>query len=107
VFAEQVVALRREKYITQLVRYRDGVWPAGRAFFSVADDEIATITTPVLIGAGAGGLTPGGAATRLAAELPNATVLDGDWADDGRTTTLAAIAGFLTQNTPSRLEVRP
>lgn len=103
VFAEQVVALRREKYITQLVRYRDGVWPAGRTFFSVADDELATITAPVLITPGTGGLTPEAAATRLAAELPATTLESG--ADS--TTTLAAIAGFLSQNTPSRQEARP
>ncbi|MBQ1076233.1 alpha/beta hydrolase [Micromonospora sp. C31] len=101
-FAGQVLALRREKYVTALVRFRDGQWPAGRAFFSVPDEWLAGADLPVLVLPGDDRLSPPGAAKRLATDLPNATLADAGWsAPDRRARTATEIAEFLTAQNPN------
>lgn len=96
-FAEQVFALRREKYVTALVRFRDGLWPGGRAYFSVPDEWLSEASVPVLVLPGSERLSPPGAAKRLAAELPAARLADADWAAaHRRERTLTEIVDFLT-----------
>ncbi|WP_156754861.1 alpha/beta fold hydrolase [Actinokineospora pegani] len=91
---EALAALRREKYISALVRHRDGVWPAGRAYFSVADEWFAAAPTPVLVLPGSDRLSPAGAARRLAADLPGGRLL-ADWA---AAPAAPAVTGFLAEH---------
>ncbi|MFE1250342.1 alpha/beta fold hydrolase [Streptomyces sp. NPDC058766] len=102
-FRKEMLAFRREKYITLLVRFRDAMFPDDRAHFSVPDQWIATLPAPLLLLAGDRVRQPRALAERLAAEAPRATVLaPGFDAPDRRDGTVASIVEFLLKNTPSR-----
>ncbi|MET9888047.1 alpha/beta hydrolase [Streptomyces sp. NPDC006430] len=101
-FRDEVRALRRERYVAALVRYRDGVWPDGTPYFSVPQDWPPTCTTPLLVLPGNDARHPEGVAKRLAGEAPRAQLLDpGFNAPENRVRTVETITRFLTDHTPS------
>lgn len=99
-FREEVRALRRERYIVRLVRFRDGLWPQGSAYFSVPEEWMTSFPAPLLVLPGDSRLAPAAFAKRLAADVPGARLLDGaaDTADR-RTETLASVVSFLLETT--------
>ncbi|MEV6174971.1 alpha/beta hydrolase [Streptomyces sp. NPDC051954] len=100
-FREELTALRRERYIVALVRFRDGIWPAGSPYFSVPEQWPASLGSPLLILSGSDPLHPEGLAKRLADEVPGARILDAGHAGaDRREATVATIASFLNEHTP-------
>ncbi|MEV5107874.1 alpha/beta fold hydrolase [Streptomyces massasporeus] len=101
-FRKEMLTFRREKYITLLVRFRDAMFPDGRAHFSVPDEWIGTLSAPLLVLAGDSTRQPRGLAERIAAEAPEAAVLaPGFDAPARREETVASIVEFLLQNNPS------
>lgn len=95
-FRDQVLALRRERYIAEVVRFRDGVWPDGPTWFSVTDDQVARLAVPLLVLPGDDVLSPEGAAKSLAAAAPRTRLLEADHADPGkRDATVRTIVAFL------------
>lgn len=83
---EELRTMTVERYVALLVRFRDGLWPAGlwpaeTPFFSVAAAWMATAPTPMLVLPGAEGdrLHPPGAARLLCQTAPRARCLDIDW----------------------------
>lgn len=96
-FRDQILTLRRERYIAEVVRFRDGMWPDGPTWFSVTDDQVARLASPLLVLPGNDALYPEGAAKRLSAAAPRARLLEADHADpDKRDATVRTIIAFLT-----------
>ncbi|MFE3590617.1 alpha/beta fold hydrolase [Streptomyces niveus] len=105
-FRDEVRALRRERYVAALVRFRDGVWPDGTPYFSVPGQWPRTCATPLLVLPGDDAKHPEGVAKLLAAEAPGARLLDpGFDAPENRARTVETLTHFLTEHTPDR-EVR-
>lgn len=103
-FREEILALRRERYIALLVRFRDGFWPDGSAYFSVSEDWMADCPTPMLVLAGNTERQPESLAKRIGREAPAAVVLDAVTDAAGRPAAVAAITTFLTDHSPARTE---
>ncbi|GAA2448263.1 3-oxoadipate enol-lactonase [Streptomyces pulveraceus] len=100
-FRDEILTLRRERYIVSVVRYRDGVWPQGSAYFSVPEEWMTGFPSPLLILPGNDPLHPEGVAKRLASEVPDARLLDtGHDTGDRRTEAVRAIVSFLDEHTP-------
>ncbi|MCX5016579.1 alpha/beta hydrolase [Streptomyces sp. NBC_00555] len=99
-FREELLALRRERYIVRVVRFRDGIWPQGSAWFSVPEESMTRFPAPLLVLPGNSPLAPAALAKRLASDVPGARLLDGaaDTADR-RTETLASVVSFLLETT--------
>ncbi|MEU9235782.1 alpha/beta fold hydrolase [Streptomyces subrutilus] len=99
-FREEIRTLRRERYIVRVVRFRDGLWPQGSAYFSVPEEWMAAFPAPLLVLPGDSTQAPAALAKRLAADVPGARLLDGaaDTADR-RTETLASVVSFLLETT--------
>lgn len=104
-FRQDILALRRERYIALLVRFRDGFWPDGSAYFSVPEDWMATCPAPVLVLAGNTARQPESLAKRIGREAPSAVVLNELTETGDRPAVIAAITGFLTDHSPSRKEL--
>ncbi|MET8844594.1 alpha/beta fold hydrolase [Streptomyces rubiginosohelvolus] len=101
-FRKEMLAFRREKYITLLVRFRDAMFPDGRAHFSVPDQWTGTLAAPLLVLPGDSTRQPRGLAERIAAEAPEAALLaPGFDAPARREETVASIVEFLLKNNPS------
>ncbi|WP_327364781.1 alpha/beta hydrolase [Streptomyces sp. NBC_01296] len=99
-FREEILALRRERYIVGLVRFRDGLWPQGSAFFSVPEEWLASFPAPLLVLPGASALAPEGLAKRLAAEVPGARIAQsGPGTPDRGTETVDQVVSFLLETT--------
>ncbi|MFF3847884.1 alpha/beta fold hydrolase [Streptomyces sp. NPDC002328] len=100
-FREEILAQRRERYIVRLVRFRDGLWPAGSAYFSVPEQWMARCPVPLLVLPGSDSAHPELLAKRIADEAPRATLLDTDHASPRRRArTVDAVVSFLTTHTP-------
>ncbi|MEW2087515.1 alpha/beta hydrolase [Streptomyces sp. NPDC005283] len=100
-FHKEILALRREKYITLLVRFRDGLFPAGSPYFSVPEETVSEFPVPLLVLPGKGGRQPQGVAERIAAQAPSARLVDAGFdSAEKRTQTVGTIVGFLNENTP-------
>lgn len=100
-FREEVRTRRLERYVVSLVRFRDGMWPEGSAYFSVPEEWLPRLDRPLLILPGDDRLHPESLAKRLADEVPGARLLDtGHDSEDRRTQTVGTIVSFLTSHTP-------
>ncbi|HEU5474642.1 MAG TPA: alpha/beta hydrolase [Actinophytocola sp.] len=98
-FREEILAGRRERYIVRVLRFRDGIWPAGSALFSVPEEWLASCP-PVLVLPGNDAAHPELLAKRITAEAPNALSLNPDFAEpEQRAETVGAIVSFLTTHT--------
>lgn len=101
-FHAEVIALRRESYVTRIVRFRDGMWPDGSAYFSVPEAWMSEFPAPLLVLPGNDLRHPEGVAKRLGTEVPNVQLLDlGFDSAQTRDATVSTIVDFLRQHTPS------
>ncbi|WP_327358798.1 alpha/beta hydrolase [Streptomyces sp. NBC_01304] len=100
-FHDEFLALRRERYITTLVRYRDAIFPADSAYFSVPEGNIAAFPAPLLVLPGTGGRQPESIAKRIASEAPSARLVDAGFdAPAKQSETVETVVAFLSQNNP-------
>ncbi|MFD7092901.1 alpha/beta fold hydrolase [Streptomyces sp. NPDC056730] len=61
-----------ERHVVLLGRYRDGLWPAGSPYFSVTEEWMRRIPTPLSVVPGSGPSRPEGFAGRLVRNAPDA-----------------------------------
>jgi pimeloyl-ACP methyl ester carboxylesterase len=74
-FVEDTRRKGRERYVSRVVRFRDGMFPPDRTFFSVEDSELAACKTPVHIAPGTRDLFPASAAEALVSLAPAARTI--------------------------------
>ncbi len=95
-FREQVRSLRVEVYVALVVRFRDGVWPDRRPYFSVDESWMRRCPTPMLVLPGSDPFHPTGVARQICREAPRARCLDVDCRSDAKLpATLREIRAFL------------
>ena len=70
-FRDTLCALGRETYIALIVDFRDGIFPWEQACFSLNDQAVQRIRTPMLVVAGDDSSHPEGVARRIATEVAN------------------------------------
>ena len=75
-FRQETLDKGRERYIVRVVRFRDGMFPAGRPLFSVPGDWFPRCDVPLVVIPGDDALHPPGAAQRIAVEAPRARLLE-------------------------------
>ncbi|MFI6153784.1 alpha/beta fold hydrolase [Kitasatospora sp. NPDC051170] len=98
-FRAEIGAVRRENYITLLVRFRDGLWPDGSAYFSVPEAWMAEFPAPLLVLPGDDAEHPEGLAKRIVHEAPQAVLPEASDSGTAEPET-ASILAFLRQHTP-------
>ncbi|GAB4322028.1 MAG: hypothetical protein Kow0010_02590 [Dehalococcoidia bacterium] len=81
-FRQEMRDKGRERYVVRVVRFRDGMFPAGRPLFSVPGDWLARCEVPLVVIPVDDALHPRGAAQRLAEEVPRARLLEGAAPDE-------------------------
>jgi pimeloyl-ACP methyl ester carboxylesterase len=98
-FCEQIRSMRTEVYIAAVVRFRDGVWPDQRPWFSVEEAWMARCPVPILVLPGSDPFHPTGVARRIAREAPRARCLEVDCRSDAKLeATLREIRAFLAEH---------
>jgi len=93
-FRDALRSLGRETYISLIVDFRDGIFPWGQACFSLTDQAIERIRTPVLVVAGDDSIHPEGVARRIATEVANGAYVAPKTLGEG------AIRAFLLDHSP-------
>ena len=100
-FANEIAALPVESYVALIVRFRDGIWPDKRPYFTASSEWMASCTTPMLVAPGNDPFHPRGIGERICNEAPNATRLPFEWSDAAnKDQYIAAVREFLRENTP-------
>jgi pimeloyl-ACP methyl ester carboxylesterase len=100
-FREEIRRLPVEAYIALVVRFRDGVWPDNRPFFTVSEDWLAGCQTPMLVLPGSDPFHPTGIAHLLCRLAPRARCLDVDCRSPEKlAATIETIRAFLKEHTP-------
>lgn len=75
-FRQETLDKGRERYIARVVRFRDGIFPAGAPLFSVADDRLTRCDVPLVLIPGEDTLHPQDVVHRLASQVPKGTLLN-------------------------------
>jgi pimeloyl-ACP methyl ester carboxylesterase len=97
-FREQIRAMRVEVYIALVVRFRDGVWPDRRPYFSVDESWMRTCATPILVLPGSDPFHPTVVARQICRDAPHARCLDVDCRSDAKLpATIESLRAFLRQ----------
>jgi hypothetical protein len=100
-FAAEIAALPVESYVALIVRFRDGIWPDKRPYFTAGSEWMSSCPTPLLVAPGNDPFHPRGIGERICNEAPNATRLPFEWSDAAnREKYVAAVREFLRANTP-------
>ncbi|MDZ7728140.1 MAG: alpha/beta hydrolase [Dehalococcoidia bacterium] len=74
-FVAEALRKGRERYITRVVRFRDGMWPADSAYFSVPEAWLPSCETPLLVIPGNDERHPAFIGERIANEAPHGQLL--------------------------------
>src|SRR5262249_5516308 len=89
-------------YVTEIVRFRDGVWPPNQPFFTVSEQWMRQCPAPLLVLPGSDEFHPTGIAERICQIAPRARCLDVDCRSPSKlAATAAAICAFLTAHVPA------
>lgn len=100
-FREEFRKTRVENYITQTIRFRDGIWPARSRYFSVPEGWMREFPAPLYVLPGNGEMDPRSLALQICEQAPDARLHDFDWGSlAARPDTVAAITRFLSDHTP-------
>lgn len=101
-FRAEILERTVESYVAQIVRFRDGMWPAdGGPFFTISEEGMRTFPVPQLVLPGSDPFHPTGIAHRICREAPAARCLDVDWGKPEKVQeTVAAVRAFLKEHTP-------
>jgi pimeloyl-ACP methyl ester carboxylesterase len=101
-FREELRAMTVEKYVTEIVRFRDGVWPPNPPFFTVSEQWMRRCPAPLLVLPGSDEFHPTGIAERICQIAPRARCLDVDCRSPAKLgATVAAIRAFLKEHVPA------
>lgn len=100
-FRDQVRGMTKESYVALIIRFRDGMWPAGSRYFTVSEEWMKACETPVLVLPGSDPFHPTGIAEQICRDLPKGRCLDVDCRSAEKLpATVAAIRAFLKAHTP-------
>lgn len=100
-FREEFRKTRVENYITQTIRFRDGIWPASSRYFSVPEGWMREFPIPLYVLPGNGEMDPHNVALRICEQVPDARLHDSDWASlAARSGTVPTITRFLLDCVP-------
>ena len=98
---DELVHMGRERYIQLIVEFRDGIWPPNAPYFTVSEDWMRTLQTPVLVLPGRDAFHPTGVALKICREAPNARCLAPECRDaEFLEATVDEVRAFLKANTP-------
>jgi pimeloyl-ACP methyl ester carboxylesterase len=99
---DELVHMGRERYIQLIVEFRDGIWPPNAPYFTVSEEWMHTLQTPVLVLPGRDAFHPTGVALKICREAPNARCLAPECRDaEFLEATVEEVRAFLKANTPS------
>ena len=101
-FRQEILERTVESYVAQIVRFRDGMWPAdGGPFFTISEEAMREFPVPQLVLPGSDPFHPTGIAHRICREAPAARCLEVDWGTPEKITkTVAAVRAYLKEHTP-------
>ena len=92
----------RERYISLIVEFRDGIWPVNRPYFTVSEEWMRNCQTPLLVLPGRDAFHPTGVAQQICREAPNARCLAPDCREPANLeASVVAIEQFLKAHTPT------
>ncbi|MGE0597925.1 MAG: alpha/beta fold hydrolase [Dehalococcoidia bacterium] len=98
---DELVHMGRERYIALIVEFRDGIWPLNAPYFTVSEEWMCSMRTPVLVLPGRDAFHPTGVAQKICREAPNARCLAPECRDpENLEATVEAIRAFLKASTP-------
>lgn len=99
-FAAEIERMPVESYVALIVRFRDGIWPAGSPYFTVPPQWMAACPAPLLVLPGSDPFHPTGIALRICREAPRARCLDVDCRSPEKLrATVHAVRAFLKEHT--------
>ncbi len=99
---EELLHMGRERYISLIVEFRDGIWPPNAPYFTVSEEWMRSCETPLLVLPGRDAFHPTGVAHQICREAPNAHCLAPDCREPANLeATVVAIEEFLKSNTPT------
>ena len=98
---DELIHMGRERYIQLVVEFRDGIWPANAPYFTVSEEWMRAMQTPVLVLPGRDAFHPTGVALKICREAPNAHCLAPECRDpEYLEVTVEEIRAFLKASTP-------
>jgi pimeloyl-ACP methyl ester carboxylesterase len=98
-FAAEIEGMPVESYVALIVRFRDGIWPAGSHYFTVPEDWVSRCETPIIVLPGSDVFHPTGIAHRICREAKNARCLAVDCrSPEKRLATIEAVRTFLHEH---------
>jgi pimeloyl-ACP methyl ester carboxylesterase len=98
---DELEAMGRERYVSLVVDFRDGTWPANAPYFTVSPEWMRSCPVPLLVLPGRDEFHPTGVAQRICREAPRARCLPPDCRDEPYLAgTIEAIREFLREHMP-------
>jgi pimeloyl-ACP methyl ester carboxylesterase len=98
---QELVDMGRERYISLIVEFRDGIWPANGPYFTVDEQWMRTCSTPILVLPGRDAFHPTGVSHKICREAPNARCLEVECREpENLEATVATVREFLREHTP-------
>lgn len=98
---DELRAMGRERYVTMVVEFRDGIWPPAPPYFTVSAEWMRSCPTPLLVLPGRDPFHPTGIAQRICREAPAARCLPVDCRGPAHLAeTVETIREFLREHVP-------
>jgi hypothetical protein len=99
---QELLEMGRERYIALIVEFRDGIWPVNPPYFTVSEEWMKRVQTPMLVHPGRDEFHPPETSARICRDAPNVTCLAPDCREPANLeATVEAIRGFLKHHTPA------
>jgi pimeloyl-ACP methyl ester carboxylesterase len=99
---QELLEMGRERYIALIVEFRDGIWPVNPPYFTVSEEWMKQVQTPMLVLPGRDEFHPPETSARICRDAPNVTCLAPDCREPANLeATVEAIRGFLKHHTPA------
>jgi pimeloyl-ACP methyl ester carboxylesterase len=97
----ELLEMGRERYLSLIVEFRDGIWPANRPYFTVSEERMRRCQTPMLVLPGRDAFHPTGVSRQICREAPNARCLEAECREPASLeATVEAVRDFLLEHTP-------
>ncbi|MFN8618819.1 MAG: alpha/beta hydrolase [Dehalococcoidia bacterium] len=99
---QELLDMGRERYIQLIVEFRDGIWPVNPPYFTVSEQWMREVHTPMLVLPGRDEFHPPETSARICRDAPNVTCLAPDCREPANLeATVEAIRAFLKAHTPA------
>ena len=101
-FRAQLAEMTVESYVALIVRFRDGMWPDAKPYFTITEEAMATFPVPQLVLPGSDPFHPTSIGERICREAPRARCLGVEWQQPGQVPgTVATVRAFLEEHKPA------